>query len=99
MSWFSNNGTVGVGFMDLENKCYFSEFQSTDNTVKDDIAYQLPNFYKFENDAINDISKSNRYPNGQNPGNLWYHDHAMRLTNYNAGNGLSGMYIIRNQSI
>lgn len=28
-------------------------------------------------------AKVNRYPNIQNPGNLWYHDHSMRLTLYN----------------
>jgi FtsP/CotA-like multicopper oxidase with cupredoxin domain len=41
-------------------------------------------------------AKINRYPNIQNPGNLWYHDHAMRLTAFNVGRGLSGAYILRN---
>jgi FtsP/CotA-like multicopper oxidase with cupredoxin domain len=35
----------------------------------------------------------NRYPNKQNPGTLWYHDHAMRLTNFNVKHGLAGLYI------
>jgi hypothetical protein len=37
----------------------------------------------------------NRYPNLQNPGNLWYNHHSMRLTNYNVGNGISGLYILK----
>jgi spore coat protein A len=41
----------------------------------------------------------NRYPNLQNPGMLWYHDHAMRLTAFNAGGGLSGFYFLRNQAV
>ena len=43
--------------------------------------------------------KFNRYPNIQNPGNLWYHDHAMRLTQYNVQYGLTGMYILRDPAI
>ena len=46
---------------------------------------------------ITNVAKINRYPNAQSPGNLWYHDHAMRLTNYNALSGLAGYYIIRSK--
>jgi len=44
-------------------------------------------------------AKISRYPNRQNPGNLWYHDHAMRLTDYNVKFGLSGLYILRDSEI
>jgi FtsP/CotA-like multicopper oxidase with cupredoxin domain len=37
--------------------------------------------------------------NVQNPGNLWYHDHAMHLTQYNVANGLYGIYIIRDPKV
>ena len=46
---------------------------------------------------ITNVAKINRYPNAQSPGNLWYHDHAMRLTTYNALSGLAGYYIIRSK--
>ena len=45
------------------------------------------------------LAKINRYPNAQNPGTLWYHDHAMRLTNYNAISGLAGLYLIRDPKV
>jgi FtsP/CotA-like multicopper oxidase with cupredoxin domain len=43
--------------------------------------------------------KINRYPNRQNPGNLWYHDHAMHITNFNVENGLEGFYILRDEIV
>ena len=43
--------------------------------------------------------KINRYPNLQNPGMLWYHDHSMHLTTFNVGNGLSGFYILRDKEV
>ncbi|KAL5763329.1 hypothetical protein ACOSP7_019593 [Xanthoceras sorbifolium] len=39
------------------------------------------------------------YPNMQQPGNLWYHDHAMGLTRVNLLAGLSGAYIIRHHEV
>lgn len=30
---------------------------------------------------------------------LWYHDHAMRLTAFNAGGGLSGFFFLRNEDV
>lgn len=44
-------------------------------------------------------AKINRYPNIQNPGILFYHDHAMNMTKYNVQNGLSGIYILRNPKV
>lgn len=38
------------------------------------------------------------YPNEQQPTTLWYHDHALGLTRLNVLSGLSGLYIIRNES-
>ncbi|TKY50951.1 Multicopper oxidase LPR2 [Spatholobus suberectus] len=43
--------------------------------------------------------KTYHYPNNQQPGNLWYHDHAMGLTRVNLLAGLLGAYIIRHPSI
>jgi hypothetical protein len=39
--------------------------------------------------------KINRYPNKQNPGNLFYHDHAAKLTHHNVKYGLIGLYLLR----
>ena len=41
--------------------------------------------------------KINVYPNVQQPGTLWYHDHAMGITAYNVQLGLTSFYVIRNQ--
>ncbi|KAJ4839372.1 Multicopper oxidase lpr2 [Turnera subulata] len=39
------------------------------------------------------------YYNAQQPGNLWYHDHAMGLTRVNLLAGLIGAYIIRDPKV
>ncbi|XP_058087433.1 multicopper oxidase LPR1-like [Magnolia sinica] len=39
------------------------------------------------------------YHNVQQPGNLWYHDHAMGLTRVNLLSGLIGSYVIRQPAI
>ncbi|XXG79627.1 hypothetical protein AAC387_Pa09g0657 [Persea americana] len=39
--------------------------------------------------------KTYHYHNNQQPGNLWYHDHAMGLTRVNLLAGLIGAYIVR----
>ena len=33
------------------------------------------------------------YPNSQDSGTLWYHDHAMGITRLNVYAGLAGMYL------
>lgn len=38
-----------------------------------------------------------RYPNGQLPATLWYHDHAMGITRLNVYMGLAGFYLIRDE--
>ncbi|KAK7390934.1 hypothetical protein VNO78_19149 [Psophocarpus tetragonolobus] len=43
--------------------------------------------------------KTYHYPNDQQPGNLWYHDHAMGLTRVNLLAGLLGAYVIRHPHI
>jgi FtsP/CotA-like multicopper oxidase with cupredoxin domain len=91
LTWVSNNGTRGEGAMSLDESCYFANFDNEDFQNK---KYMPPNL-KFVNKAYNNVMKVHRYPNTQNPGNLWYHDHAMRLTLFNAASGLSGVYIIR----
>ncbi|KAJ6801412.1 multicopper oxidase LPR2-like [Iris pallida] len=42
------------------------------------------------------VSPVSFYPNVQEPGNLWYHDHAMGLTRVNLLAGLLGSYVVRN---
>ncbi|KAI8538950.1 hypothetical protein RHMOL_Rhmol09G0143200 [Rhododendron molle] len=43
--------------------------------------------------------KKFHYYNNQQPGNLWYHDHAMGLTRVNILAGLLGAYVIRDPKI
>ncbi|OAY29214.1 multicopper oxidase LPR1 [Manihot esculenta] len=43
--------------------------------------------------------KTYHYHNFQQPGNLWYHDHAMGLTRVNLLAGLVGAYIIRHPEV
>lgn len=81
--------------MSLDYSCYYDNFDNSDTKIDT----SRPPSYKFTNATLNTISKINRYPNVQNPGNLWYHDHSMRLTAYNVAYGLSGMYIIRNSTM
>jgi len=40
-----------------------------------------------------------RVSNDQSPGLMFYHDHAMKSTKYNVGNGLSGLYVIYDPKI
>jgi spore coat protein A len=51
--------------------------------------------------AVNATSNyyHSEYKNTQNPGTLWYHDHAMHATRHNVAVGLAGLWLIRNQSI
>ena len=44
-------------------------------------------------------TKVNIYSNTQPPGDLWYHDHAMHITQDNVGHGLLGNYIIFEDSV
>ncbi|XP_061360026.1 multicopper oxidase LPR1-like [Gastrolobium bilobum] len=44
-------------------------------------------------------NKTYHYPNNQQPGNLFYHDHAMGLTRVNLVAGLVGAYIIHHPQI
>lgn len=94
LSWFSNNGTRGTGAFSLNDTCYYDAFDTNDG---DGNNYAPPNIIVTDlsnNYPVQNI-KINRYPNIQNPGNLWYHDHAMRLTSYNVQSGLSGNYALR----
>ncbi|XP_059655413.1 multicopper oxidase LPR1-like [Cornus florida] len=43
--------------------------------------------------------KKYHYHNNQQPGNLWYHDHAMGLTRVNLLAGLIGAYIVRHPDV
>jgi hypothetical protein len=78
----------------LSEKCYFDSFEKGVDDfnppiikIKDNKGQPIYNF------------KVNRYPNKQNPGTLWYHDHAMRLTNFNVQYGLAGFYILRDTNV
>lgn len=85
LSWIANDGSRGVGAFSLSDKCYYDAFDQYD-TAKN--FYMPPEVVVKRLEDDEDIlvlpqAKVNRYPNIQNPGNLWYHDHAMRLTLYN----------------
>ncbi|EFH65075.1 multi-copper oxidase type I family protein [Arabidopsis lyrata subsp. lyrata] len=43
--------------------------------------------------------KTTHYVNKQQPGNMWYHDHALGLTRVNLLAGLLGAYILRHSSV
>ena len=83
--------------MSLDDNCYYDQFTKfgSDNTSY--LPSRVKVTYKNDNTPCNTY-KINRYPNQQNPGNLWYHDHAMRLTTFNVRNGLSGLYILREKN-
>ena len=90
-----------MGTLSIDDKCYYESFESIDSKTK---ASYLPPSIQVKDlssgrEVINNMYKINRYPNLQNPGMLWYHDHAMHLTNYNVGNGLSGFFILRDKQV
>jgi FtsP/CotA-like multicopper oxidase with cupredoxin domain len=98
LSWIDNNpfkeGQVGVATFSLDEDCYYNSFDK----IKDGDNYNPPNI-KLIGEVGNSNYKINRYPNRQNPGNLWYHDHAMHLTDYNVRFGLAGFYILRDEKV
>ncbi|KAF3432207.1 hypothetical protein FNV43_RR26946 [Rhamnella rubrinervis] len=53
----------------------------------------------FKEKGPNWTQKTYRYRNLQQPGNLWYHDHAMGLTRVNLLAGLIGAYIVRHPDV
>ena len=82
----------------MGDTCYYNSFDQND----DDDNHYMPPEIIVENVLTNNTlqyAKISRYPNIQNPGNLWYHDHAMRLTLYNVHHGLSGNYILREDAV
>lgn len=86
LSWFNNVGDKGVGYQSLNNTQYFYSFSEVDSFL------QVPSYNQVKNMKI--ISARNK----QLPGNLFYHDHAMKSTKFNVGYGLSGLYILYNQT-
>ncbi|XP_044487845.1 multicopper oxidase LPR1-like [Mangifera indica] len=53
----------------------------------------------FEEKGPTWVKTTYHYRNLQQPGNLWYHDHAMGLTRVNLLAGLLGAYIIRDRQV
>ena len=96
LSWFSSNGEIGSGYLsdDME---YFGK---KEDSVKD-MLYQMMNKNIVEGRRKGNIVeyKINKYPNVQQPGTLWYHDHAMSVTKANVALGLYGFYLVRNKTI
>ena len=92
LSWFSNHGEVGEGYLSY-NMTYFDKHN--DNIQP--LITVLQNMLSDNNISFN--YKVNVYPNQQQPGTLWYHDHAMSSTKFNVASGLFGFYIIRNQEV
>ncbi|KAL3654469.1 Leucine permease transcriptional regulator [Castilleja foliolosa] len=54
---------------------------------------------KFQQTGPSWTNKTYHYHNNQQPGTLWYHDHAMGLTRVNLLAGLVGAYVIRHPKI
>ena len=86
MAWLGKDGKIGTAFQSLlKGDKYFDN-----NLFKNS---QKSTFLPIQGiDYI--YAKVNRYENVQIPGNLWYHDHAMHITQDNVGHGLVGEYII-----
>lgn len=53
----------------------------------------------FEETGPRWTQKTYHYHNGQQPGTLWYHDHAMGLTRVNLLAGLVGAYVVRHPEV
>lgn len=85
-SWWDNNGSIGVGFLALNDTNYNYLQNDTFKKILAEIGITGPN-------------KTNIYKNVQSPGTLWYHDHSMGMTAFNVKVGLHSFYIIRNQTI
>jgi hypothetical protein len=79
----------------LSEGCYFDSFEQSE---EDELTPPLFKIFGRDGKALHNY-KVNRYPNKQNPGTLWYHDHAMRLTNFNTQKGLAGFYILRDTNV
>jgi hypothetical protein len=98
LSWNSNNQAdkiFGTGTILSSQKCYYESFQQAPKLKTHPPRYRV--FDPSDNEVFN--FKVNRYPNQQNPGTLWYHDHAMRLTNFNVKSGLAGFYLLRDSEL
>lgn len=102
LSWIDNggntNGNYGIAAFTHNDECYYSAFDSLSSNQK---SFTPPKIV-LQNIATGENVKNfkiNRYPNQQNPGSLWYHDHAMHLTSYNVQHGLSGYYILRDEVV
>lgn len=100
LSWIDNGdvqtGIFGIAAFSDEQTCYYDSFDRQSEELHFD-----PPKIKIDSE-IEDITnnyKINRYPNQQNPGTLWYHDHAMHLTTYNVRSGLSGYYVLRDDRV
>ena len=89
LSWFSNKGDRGVGFLSFEMD-YFEKPTELEDRISD-----IVEFFLKKTDGLGINFKVNVYPNVQQPGTFWYHDHAMSNTRFNVGEGLFGFYIIR----
>ena len=46
-------------------------------------------------DSPVEYKQTKEYPNRQEPGTLWYHDHALGITRLNVYAGLAGFYLLR----
>ena len=86
LAWLGKHGRTGPGFLSiLQGEKYFAN-----GLFKNDTTTTLLPFPGMNHTYV----KVNRYENVQPPGNLWYHDHAMHITQDNVGHGLLGDYII-----
>jgi spore coat protein A, manganese oxidase len=91
LSWLGVDGRVGVGFNSLLNSEYYGQNQLFKQPMHPLLS---------ADDKVNyTYVKVNRHENFQPAGNLWYHDHAMRVTQDNVFLGFAGDYIIHDPKV
>ena len=96
LSWFASNGEIGSGYLSEEME-YFGKKKKA---VKNMLYLMIEENLSIGRRKGNIVEyKINVYPNVQQPGTLWYHDHAMSVTKANVALGLHGFYLIRNKTI
>ena len=86
LGWWDNQGHQGAG--------YYTKDNGKMEHLKDPAFKNFLALLK-----LTGYSKINVYKNVQEPGTLWYHDHAMAVTSFNVRLGLHGFYLIRNKTI
>jgi FtsP/CotA-like multicopper oxidase with cupredoxin domain len=86
LAWLGKGGEVGLAFQSLVFGGHYFNASLFKRNVSSSLL-KLPGKSQV-------YAKVNRYENWQPPGDLWYHDHSMHITQDNVVHGLVGFYII-----